>query len=266
MILDLLDKLVRYSRRRTLRLAEAISANDIVTVKKLLQQGVDPNSKICKRNNDALIFASFEKIYFTLPPTSSNNQFQKSYTLVAKQEYLSLLLEYGADPNVINSVGHSPLELAIVWCMPKVVKLLLNNGADPNVEDESGVTPLIRAVILGIQDARPMLDKLEIINYLIESGSSIDAQTQNGKTALMYATGNSRIEIVDLLISSGASITIKDNRGKQASEIIGNGVTQEQRAYLQKILTQPQLNIIRCKYQKFVPEGDRLLRSILPKT
>lgn len=266
MILHLLDKLIGYSRRRTLRLVEAIAADDMVTVKKLLRRGVDPNSKIFKRNNEAIIFAIFEKNYFTLPLTLSNNKTQNSYTLRAKQEYLSLLLAYGADPNIRNSFGHSPLDLAIVWCMPQVVKLLLNNGADPNVEDKDAITPLIRAVMLGIQDARPMQDKLEIINYLIDSGASIDTQIKNGKTALMYAIGNSRIEIAELLISSGASLTIKDSQGRKASEIICQGVTFEKRAYLQKILTQSQLNTFKYKYQKLMPEGDRLLHSILPKT
>lgn len=266
MIFDIVDRLIKYSHRKALRLAKAITADDVVTVKKLLRQGVDPNLKIFDNANEAVIFTIFEKVYFTLPTHFNRDITRSSYKIVAKQECLSLLLEYGADPNVRDDFGRSPLDIAIIWCMPKVVKLLLINGADPNVKDQNGIPPLIRAVILGIQDARPMQDKLQIIKHLIDSGAKIDQQTTNGKTALMYATGNSRIEIVELLISSGASINIKDNQGNKVTEIIAQGVTPEQKAYLQKILTQPQLNIIKYKYQQLVPEGDCLLNSILDKT
>lgn len=262
-IFDVVDRLSRYSCQQEKKLIRAIANNHLTEVKKLLQKGVNPNLKISDRDNLPLIFAVFEKEYFTLPQGSIGDRCRTLYRIVANQECLRLLLEYGANPNQKNSQGRTALEIAILWCMPDIVKLLLIHGADPNLQDSRGITPLMKTAILGIQDARPIQDKLQIVMHLIDSGASIDAISTEGKTALMYATGNSRIEIVELLISSGASLSLRDLSGNKAADVIDRNVTPQQRDYLQRILTQPQLNLIKYQYQEFIPEGDRLLDSIL---
>ncbi|MGL5944452.1 MAG: ankyrin repeat domain-containing protein [Waterburya sp.] len=259
-IFEVVERLKTYSQKQELQLAEAIATNDITNVKKLLQQGVDPNVKIVG-NSEPLIFLVFAKNWFTLPGGKIGDRPKSFYNLTVKEECLRLLLEHKANPNLKDSLGRTVLEIAIVWCLPQIVKLLLLHGADPNLRDRNGITPLMKTAILGIQDARPMLGKLQIIMYLIDSGAEINAQAPDGKTALMYAVGNSRLEIVELLVNSGASLSITDHQGNQASDIIAREVTKQQQTYLQKILTQPQLNLI--KYQQLLPEGDRLLNSIL---
>lgn len=268
-IFKVIDQLTKHSRRQELRLAKAIASNNIALVEKLLQKGVNPNSSGAK-GSEPVIFNIFDKVYFTLPqdPYCDRGAYPKGnrqslYRLTAKESCLRMLLEHGADANVKNSLGQSALDIAIVWCMPKIVKLLLLHGADPNARGRNKITPLIKAAILGIKDARPMADKLTIIKHLIDSGAEIDAQDADGKTALMCAVGNSRIEIVELLISSGASSTIANNQGNKAGDEISAKVTPEQRTYLHQLLTQPQLNSTKFKYAQLIPEGDRLLDSIL---
>ncbi len=262
-IFNIVDRAIRRLRNRELKLAKAIANNNVIDADKLLQQGADANAKTADKSNVPIIFLIFEKKHFTLPQSKLGDRPHRSYRITAKRSCLQLLLEHGAKTNVRNELGQTPLEIAILWCMPDIVKLLLLYGADPNINDRHGITPLMKTAILAIRDARPTKDKLQIIMHLLDSGAKIDAQTPDGKTALMYATGNSRIEIVELLVSSGASLSICDRQGNKASDIIGRSVTPEQRSYLQKILTQPQLNVLRYKYQEFIPEGDRLLNSIL---
>ena len=233
------------SRRQELKLAEAIALDNVAVVKQLLQQGINPNAIV---GSKPLIFLVFKKNWFTLPKVTGDRY--QTYTLTVKEQCLRLLLEYGANPNVRDSLDRTVLEIAIVWCMPDIVKLLLLHDADPNLEDNNQLTPLMKTAILGIQDARPMFDKLQIIMHLIDSGSELDARDRCGKTALMYATGNSRQEVAELLISSGASLTITDNRGNCAKDIIDNSASKRR------------ANLIKEKYQ-FIPEGDRLLAPLL---
>lgn len=263
MIFEVFNRAIKSFRQRDSKLVKAIAIKNIAGAKKLLEQEANPNARVNGKSGHPLIFSTFEKNYFALPQGSMRNSATTLYHVTANKESLQLLLEYGADPNLKDESGRTPLDIAILWCMPEIVKLLLIHGADPNFQDRKGITPLMKTAILGIKDARPINNKLQIIMHLIDAGAKIDAQSLEGKTALMYATGNSRIEIVELLVSSGASLSISDRLGNKACDIIGRGVTTQQRAYMERILTQPQLNILKYKYREFIPEGDRLLNPIL---
>lgn len=251
--------------QQELELASAVASNNTRAVAKLLNRGINPNVRIVGKNKEPLIFLAFEKTRFILPLPKIGDRPQNRYKITAKFECLRLLLKYGANPNLRDSFGRTVLEIAILWCLPETVKLLLLNGANPNLADENGQTPLMKCAILGVRDARPIQHKLEIIIHLIDSGAAIDTQAPDGKTALMYAVGNSRQEIVELLVSSGASLTITDNQGNNAKDILDRSTTIQQKSQLRKILSQPQVNVRRYKYRELIPEGDRILATIIAR-
>jgi ankyrin repeat protein len=56
------------------------------------------------------------------------------------------LLAAGADPNVKDLDGHTPLHIAAEQCRADLAELLLRHGADPNAKNVRGKTPLHRAV------------------------------------------------------------------------------------------------------------------------
>jgi ankyrin repeat protein len=59
---------------------------------------------------------------------------------------LQFLLERGADINVRNRFGETPLHLASFNGVLEVVRLLLEHGADEQAKNNDGKTPLQEAV------------------------------------------------------------------------------------------------------------------------
>lgn len=55
------------------------------------------------------------------------------------------MLKSGADVNLCNEIGHSPLFVACENGLDNTVQLLLENGANVNLSDKDGVSPLFLA-------------------------------------------------------------------------------------------------------------------------
>lgn len=96
------------------------------------------------------------------------------------------------------------------------IALLLECGADINVQDYWGNTPLhvlAQCYLGGACDA---------VKLLLENGIGIDVQNKKGKTALHLAAldeaGRDNPDVLNLLLDEGADISIRDSRGLTALE------------------------------------------------
>lgn len=99
-----------------------------------------------------------------------------------RRQFLALL-EAGADPNIANNRGVTPL--MNVACHPEFVKLLLEKGADATAVDSEGVTTLMYASN-GSSSMRETR-KIESCELLLGAGADATARDENGNTALTHA-------------------------------------------------------------------------------
>ena len=101
--------------------------NDLVDI--LLRRGADPN-----------------KARISNEPRAGVNGKQKSALHVAAEsrnvEGARLLIKYGANPNVRNDMGTTPLQIAARENQTEMIRLLLRAGASPKIANANGWTPL----------------------------------------------------------------------------------------------------------------------------
>ena len=212
----------------------------------LLEQGVDPNShgldgctalQIAATRKDLKV-AEFLLEHGADPnvPAIRGQRCALSWAVMQGwDDLVHLLLCHGAEINVLPSlaVGRvcngSPLSTACCMEHLSTVQLLISRGADVNLgRDEDRQTPLGMASDCGnllifrlliahgaiIDHLHPMLHKAaagghyQIVRTLIESGASVDALDESGKTALYDACRHGRKLVVELLLDSGAHVNV----------------------------------------------------------
>jgi ankyrin repeat protein len=102
--------------------------------------------------------------------TQSLKQESVNYNIV------NALLQNGADPNIPDDLGKSPLTIAVHSGIPSIVDLLLKHDANPNYESKSLGLPLID--VLRIRSASNY-NIIEIVELLLKSGADINLTTKN---------------------------------------------------------------------------------------
>uniref|UniRef100_A0A7S0SLN4 Ankyrin repeat domain-containing protein n=1 Tax=Mantoniella antarctica TaxID=81844 RepID=A0A7S0SLN4_9CHLO len=152
----------------------AAQNGEIENVRKQIEAGVDPNSKM----NDGLT---------------------PLFMAVANKriDMANLLLDKGADVDcTLNDSHATPLCLAAQHGDMPFVKLLLDRGADPRVVMKGG----IGAFFLAVQGP-----SLEVAALFLEKGADVNCQMEStGATPLIVAALKNKLEAVELLLSRGA--------------------------------------------------------------
>ena len=92
----------------------------------------------------------------------------------------------------------TPLLLAAPASSPELVKTLLDAGADVNVKDLRGMTPLMLAVATDHASA-------DAVRLLMDKGANVNASSAEGETALDWARKFGDAPIVSMLKQAGAT-------------------------------------------------------------
>jgi ankyrin repeat protein len=139
-------------------------------------------------------------------------------------EIVKLLLEYGAEVNVRNENGETPLHSASTNGQFEITNLLLKNEADVNARNENGETPLCEVASKYFKHCRRENSNFserdhkeycqiffKIIELLVENGADVDVEynRDNGWSLLHGASCYGLDDLIELLCNNGANINIR---------------------------------------------------------
>ena len=134
------------------------------------------------------------------------------------KECVCLLLEAGGDVNEVGSSGWTPLSSSVFYGSTECLQKLLIAGAGVNLPGYEGRTPLIECLWISkkqrnrwykcdeLYDIPRGYRQKECVKMLIESGASVNVQTDDGISALMKASESGYEECVKLLLETGADV------------------------------------------------------------
>jgi ankyrin repeat protein len=168
---------------------------------------------------------------------------------------VKVLLDHGADINIVDPDRHTSLILALSSGHFDVAGLLIERGADVNMEDKVGQTALYAAVDGHTVPAsnRPApretddtLTSLDVIKMLLAKGARVDAALRaqlpyrtkldrggdgvlgNGTTPLIRAAKAADVQVIKLLLEKGANAKAATRNGVTAVMMAANVSTREE--------------------------------------
>ncbi|XDV33670.1 hypothetical protein PO909_003992 [Leuciscus waleckii] len=122
---------------------------------------------------------------------------KKGHTAVVKA-----LLQKGAHVDATTKDGRTALHIAVENCKPQVVQMLLGFGAHVQLRGgKAQETPL--------HIAARVKDGVRAAEMLLKSGADVNAEQENGETAMHVAARHGALEMMRALIQEGGDVTWK---------------------------------------------------------
>ena len=157
----------------------------------------------------------------------------------AVADLISLLIRHGTDPNSQDDYGNTPLHIAADSgaTKPGMAEALIGGGADPNVRNAKGQSPLFNAVVPSRHYLGVDRDQHVVVRRLVELGAEPNLQDEKGRTPLHRALSHfsdfdpddhdwldldqiasrpgpySDEPTIDALLDAGADVTLADQNG-----------------------------------------------------
>lgn len=229
------------STKKDSSLKTAIRTGNTVRAEKLINQGITSNDSSFTLLMESVANPTILKMLLDRDSSLINHQDPEGWTALihasfaGKPESVELLLQYGANPNIVDTEARSALSWASGAGHIEVIEKLLANGADINSKDKQGYSALKWAILnkqnwaaeflikkgidINLQDNHGrtafMMDHIDDIilrkNLLKDINPHI--QDENGWTLLHWAAVYSQSHLIDTLITHGANPNQQDHIG-----------------------------------------------------
>ncbi len=209
---------------------DAAGKGDITTLRALLQQGLDQETKDAALRS-AVLRGRTEAADVLLTAGADvhhkDNNGQTCLYLAANSgdtATVHALLAAGADGNARTVWDETPLMAAALWGHAATVRALLVGGADAQARDQRGQTALIVAASDAGRAQTPgkRNSHIDTVRGLLAAGAEVIARDEAGRTALMYAARTGHIATIQALLAAGADLHARDNSAgtalREASE------------------------------------------------
>jgi len=193
---------------------EIIREQNEICLSKMIEQGFDVN---CNMSNPP----------FWTPLQEAIDEVDDG----GKIEIVQLLIQAGADVNTWNlDQDSNPLLMAIWGGHEHLVSLLLKEGANPNIKDNEGNSPLR----LSVEEENIKMVKL-LLNYGAKETIN-EAGGFGGMNALGIAVNKLNIPIIKVLLEKGADPEVIDNDYRKPIERLPKDVDPDLKEEIEKLL------------------------------
>ncbi|KAJ5904244.1 hypothetical protein N7504_006627 [Penicillium tannophilum] len=147
------------------------------------------------------------------------------------QEVIQALLDAGADPNLRNKAGNTPLHQMSNDVGPELIERLVLAGSDLEARNNEGQSVLLAQ----LSSWRGLHDGSKILDHLVEQGARLDTRDHKGRT-LWHCAINS-LATLSRLQSLGADCLVSDYSGNTPlHEVINDKSLRNKREVLERLM------------------------------
>jgi ankyrin repeat protein len=228
-------------------LATAIDSGNILAVRRLVEDGADPDTPIeygpnkmsplakasGRGQRDIVRYLLSKGAKVNAPATTGDTALMEAVK-GGYDDVVTLLLAAGADITARDKQGNSAFSLAAFGAHLEIADALLARGAKADEVGHYGITPLLGAASMGNED---------VIRYLVGKGAKVNVIRQleyGGTTPLTSAARVGQVGVVRTLLELGADPRLEMKNGATALSNAEESGNAEVVALIKAALARPQ--------------------------